>query len=191
MVNGPARWTDTNIKGRTEGMSPWVIVCTSLSVVILHNLWIYSRASFAPPNTSAQRNFNDVALNRKVCVIVCPRIWAAASLCSRWLILIKEWGNLFPGFCSWEERGCQHRSAHQEECIVHKVRVCVPWQACWLLYGDVVLPVSLRGIRSGTQRDSHLHPALEEKKGGEPHNVSAFHPMCTELRLEGPIPKCK
>lgn len=123
MVSGPARWTDTNIKGRTEGMSPWITVCTSLSVVILHNLWIYSRASFAPPNTSAQRNFNDVALNRKVCVTVCPRIWAAASLCSRWLILIKEWGNLFPGFYSWEERGCQHRSAHQEECIVHKVRV--------------------------------------------------------------------
>lgn len=191
MDNGPAKWTDTNIKGRTKGMSPWIIGCTSLREVIPHILWICSRASFASPNISAQRNFNDVARNRNVCIIVCSKNLDWSRLCSRWLSMIKEGGNLFPGFYFWKERGCQHRCAHQEECVVHQVRVCVPWQACWLLYEDVVLPVSLRRIRSGTQRDSHLHPVLEEKKGGEPHNVNAFHPMCTELRLEGPVPKYK
>lgn len=63
-----------------------------------------------------------------------------------------------------------------------------------LLCGATVLLGPAReaqGIREWYPEGIWSRPCPGRREGEELHNVSAFYPVCLEIRREGPIPKCK
>lgn len=55
-MDQPDKLTPTS-KVKQKDWEAYEPVCTSLRTMIPHSLWIYSRATFAHPHTSAQRSF--------------------------------------------------------------------------------------------------------------------------------------
>lgn len=177
-VSGPARWADTNVKGRAEGMGSWEVnVYTSPRVLIPHTPWMFLEPQMLSQTPQPREAAMESHSNRKG--LCCSFPWNLdRSQLPQWMTHSDQRARKpvpWPLHLG-RKRGFSWRSSHRQKCPpggVHRALStgCMrrPWPACRLLCGDIVLlgPASqrLRRIREWYLEEIWSSPCTGGREG--------------------------